>query len=269
MTKIVQQGIDDATEVADTQTVTPDVQLAVTRAASEDLTSSVEVDPTLEKNRGQVFAVVARILAKAGVNVQFIQPQESSDESVVDVVVEAQAQTELAPELEAFLGTLHERFDALPHLHQGVEWAVVESSLKADLESMRKLLELDKKGHEMNVFGEKNGEIQFRSAQLDVLNIAPEHRTIMCDKKARTDFPEYNVDGSAEEIAKSMGVELADPELYEQLRVKNGWVWLKTDAATRKSGYAFGGYVGGICKSAAGDHSVSGSFCAALRVKKA
>ena len=47
---------------------------------------------------------------------------------------------------------------------------------------MRKLQALDEKGHEMNVFGEKNGEIQFRSAQTDVTKIAPEHRTIMFDK---------------------------------------------------------------------------------------
>ncbi|MDP2642462.1 MAG: DUF4256 domain-containing protein [Candidatus Peregrinibacteria bacterium] len=175
---------------------------------------------------------------------------------------------ELTPEQKWF-GEFKARFDALPQLHQGVQWKDVDASLKADPEAMRKLKALDEKGHEMNVFGEKNGEIQFRSAQRDVTEIALEHRTIMYDKQAQTDSPQYKINGNAEDIAVSMGVELADKELYEQLRVQNGWVWSKTDEATRKTGEAFDGNLYGIFLFNANAHDSNGSFCAALRVKKA
>ncbi len=181
----------------------------------------------------------------------------------------ATSTVELSPE-QAWLNAFKTRFDALPDLHKGIEWSEVEKSLQADPESMGKLQLLDEKGHEMNVFRAKNdGEIQFRTAQTDVTKIAPEHRTIMYDKKAQTDYPRYGVNGNAEDIAASMGVELADKELYEQFRVKNGWVWLKTDAATRKAGAAFYGSNSGIHGNYAYNRAVYCSFCAALRVKKA
>lgn len=184
-------------------------------------------------------------------------------------VVEAEASsTELSPE-QMWLNDLKTRFNALSQLHVDIEWADVEKSLRANPEDMRKLQALDEKGHEMNVFGEKNGEIQFRSAQTDVTEIASEHRTIKYDKKAKTDYSQYKVNGNAEDIAASMGVELADNELYEQLRVKNGWVWLKTDAATRQTGLAFDGNFNGVGRRGADLHGSDGSFCAALRVKKA
>lgn len=175
--------------------------------------------------------------------------------------------TEVAPE-QAWLREFKARFDALPELHKGVQWADVVKTLKANPDAEGKLKTLDENGFEMNVFGEKNGEIVFRTAQTDVTQIAAKYRTIMYDQKAQTDYPEYQVNGNAEEIAASMGVELADRELYEQFRIQNGWVWLKTDAATRKAGYAFDGLNLGVFQYYANDHNVYGSFCAALRVKK-
>lgn len=169
---------------------------------------------------------------------------------------------------QLYLGELKARFYTLPELHEGVEWADVERSLEADPKSREKLIALDALGHKMNVFGVKNGEIVFRSAQTDVTQIAAEHRNIMYDKKAETYYPQYTPNGNAEDVANSMGVELADKELYEQLRVQAGWVYLKTDATTRKAGYAVYGSNAGVGKSDAGNHMYSGSFCAALRVKK-
>ena len=49
----------------------------------------------------------------------------------------------------------------------------------------------------------------------------------------------------------------------------NGWAWLKTDAATRKSGNAFFGSYNGINKRDAFSPDDAGSFRASLRVKKA
>ncbi|MFA5821411.1 MAG: DUF4256 domain-containing protein [Candidatus Gracilibacteria bacterium] len=190
------------------------------------------------------------------------------DEQAQTSTTEAAQLAESSPE-QAWLGEFKTRFDALSVLHPNVEWEEVKKSLQADPESMRKLQALDAAGFEMNVFRAKNdSEIQFRTAQADVSEIAAAYRTIMYDKKAQTDYPDYNVNGNAEDIAASMGVELADGELYEQLRVRSGWVWLKTDPVSREAGRAFYGDSGGIGRDGARYHSDDGSFCAALRVKK-
>jgi len=130
---------------------------------------------------------------------------------------------ELSPE-QKYLEELKTRFDAMPNLHKGVKWEDVEKSLKKDPEAMRKLQALDEKGHEMNIFrSENDGEIQFRTAQRDVTKIAAKYRTIMYDTKAETDYPKYRANGNAVDIAKSMGVELADKKLYEQLDTVPNW----------------------------------------------
>lgn len=196
------------------------------------------------------------------------KPEAANRDEVGLELAHAAPSIERSPQ-EKWLGEFKTRFDALPQLHQGVQWTDVEKTLEADQEAMRKLQLLDEAGFKMNVFGEKNGEIQFRTAQTDVTKITSKYRTIMADKKAQTDYPQYNVNGNAEEIAAAMGVEVADQELYEQFRVQNGWVWLKTDATTRKTGDAFYGAYNGIIKRYARNPYDDGSFCAALRVKKA
>jgi len=176
----------------------------------------------------------------------------------------------LTKEQKAELALLKTRFEALSDLHEGIKWKEVVRALKKSPDAIDKLRALDEKGHQMNVFRAKNdGEIQFRSAQTDARKIEKEHRTIMYDKKAQTDNPDEEANGSAVEIAKSMGIELADGELYEQLRVENGWVWLETPADNRKSGHAFSGFYDGINEVAADCHFAYVSFCASLRVKKA
>ena len=85
----------------------------------------------------------------------------------------------LTKEQKAELALLKTNFEALPQLHEGIKWEDVEKSLIAAPDAINKLRALDEKGHQMNVFRAKNkGEIQFRSAQTDVMKIAEEHRTI-------------------------------------------------------------------------------------------
>ncbi len=175
----------------------------------------------------------------------------------------------LTKEQKAELKLLKTNFEALPELHEGIKWEDVEKALKKSPDAIDKLRALDEKGHQMNVFRAKNdGEIQFRSAQTDITKIAGEHRNIMYDQKAETDRPQEQANGNAVDIARSMGVDLADRELYEQLRVNNGWVWLETPADTRETGFALGGRNGGLNQFNAYNHLDRGSFCAALRVKK-
>lgn len=177
----------------------------------------------------------------------------------------------LTKEQLAELKLLKTNFDALPELHEGILWKEVARALKKSPDAIDKLRALDEKGHQMNVFRAKNdGEIQFRSAQTDIAKIAEEHRNIMYDKKAQTDYPELRVKGNAVDIASSMGVELADRELYEQLRVENGAVFIETPADTREFsfGYVFVGNCNEIRTMGENIH-INCSFCPALRVNKA
>jgi len=187
----------------------------------------------------------------------------------------SESKKELTPEqIEDWLGEFKTRFDALPQLHKGIKFAEVEKSLKADPESMAKLQALDAKGHAMNVFGEESGEFIFASAWDNYEKVSLDHRNIAYDLEGQklAEKNGYKPNGNAVDIAKAMGVVLADPNLHEQLRkaiAVNGGAWLKTDAATRKNGYALDGNSTGIYVSYALNHPDNGSFRAALRVKKA
>jgi hypothetical protein len=187
----------------------------------------------------------------------------------------------LTKEQKVELEGLKKRFVAMPQLHEGIEWVDVKKALLAAPEMIDKLAALDEKGHEMNVLGLENGEFVIASAWTDFEKVAEDHRNICFDAEGQKIAEErgYNPNGNAVDIiAKIMGVKedeardyLADEKFYEKLRklvVLNGWAWLKTDAATRKFGVAFNGYVG-IYRGDVDDHNVNGSFRVALRVKKA
>jgi hypothetical protein len=188
----------------------------------------------------------------------------------------------LTPErskVEVHLGELKTRFGAMPQLHEGIQWADVEKSLRADPESMAKLQALDAKGHSMNVFGEENGEFIFASAWRNYEQVSEDHRNIVFDKEAQEklarEFRLESCNGNAIDIARALGVDLADTKLHEQLsKVKlvtlTGRAWLKTVAAIRQDGDACSGSQDGtIMRHNACNHSVLGSFRAELRVKKA
>jgi hypothetical protein len=181
----------------------------------------------------------------------------------------------------AELEGLKKRFDAMPQLHKGVKWADVEKALLAAPETLNKLAVFDEKGHEMNVFGEENGEFIIASAWTDVEKVAEDHRNICFDAEGQTIAEERGEkpNGNAVDIiARIMGVKedeardyLADEKFYEKLRklvVLNGWAWLKTDAATRKFNGAFVGVLNGIFRGGASNRDDRGSFRVALRVKK-
>jgi len=177
--------------------------------------------------------------------------------------------------LGKFLIALRIRFNELPELHYGIEWKDVEKSLKADREAMGKIYALDEKGHRMNVFGEENGELIFVSAWDNDEQVSREHRNIAFDKEAEKllaeKYPDDQCNDNATDIAKALGVDLADQKFHQQLQKAvqiSATAWLKTDAATRKTGKALSGYGGGINLYAAHVHNYCGSFRAALRVKK-
>lgn len=187
---------------------------------------------------------------------------------------------------EAQLASIKKRFDALPGLHPGIEWADVQAALLKDPETLRKIMAFDAKGHAMNVMEEENGEFVFVSCWTDYRQVSSDHRNIVFDRKAAealgSRYPDKN--RNAVKIVGDMGAELADEKYHNQLRGVtgdekyhnqlsrvpgvNGWVWLKTDESTREAGDARVGYDYGVYPDLAYLHHFHGSFRAELRVKK-
>ncbi|MDP2642407.1 MAG: DUF4256 domain-containing protein [Candidatus Peregrinibacteria bacterium] len=232
-----------------------------------------------DDERAILLAMAGKINAKYGVVLKDAVSTDTTaegqaSEQIGSTTIPAVARKpELTPEQQWF-GEFKARFDALPQLHKGVQWADVEKSLKADPEQLRKLQTLDEKGHDMNVFGEENGEFVFASGWSDYNKVSSDHRNIAYDLEGQklAESQGYKPTGNAVDIAVSMGADVADPKFHEQLRREvavNGWAWLKTDATTRKAGLAFHGYAYGFHRFSANRHSDNGSFRAALRVKKA
>lgn len=216
----------------------------------------------------EILAVNPELSVNQVINIldSFIEEKMALDGEIQELQKQL---NEFVEKYEKWKADFKKRFDAMSELHPGISWELVETSLDKDHSASLKLMKLDAAGFEMNVFKSKDPtEIIFRAAQLDVTKIDAKYRTIMYDSQAEKDYPQYKVNGNAEEIAVSLGVELADPELYEQLRVGIGWFWLGTDAATRKNGRAFFGNYDGIHTNYTNPLNDRGSFCASLRVKK-
>jgi len=133
-------------------------------------------------------------------------------------------------ENEPFVLLLKTRFEENKNLHKEVEWAKVEESLKENPEAFKSITEMEKAGHEPDVYNtDKDGfDIGACSKQ------SPERqRSCMYDESV--------------EMAEAMKIELMTQEKYGLLQAKGeydneSWSWLKTPADIRKSGYAlFGG----------------------------
>ncbi len=232
--------------------VTPEVRVAAAQTILSG--SSVEVSEVLRCHRDEVLVLVKKLLASAEIQVTL--------------------QEECSPEQKWF-DDFKVRFDALSQLHKGVEWADVERTLEANKDGVKKLRLLDESGFEMNVFGEKDGYIIFRTAQTDVTRINKKFRSIMYDKKAQMDNPQKRSNGNAEALVEELGVELANLELYNKFKVSSGWLWISDNSpwingsSFRAMGMATYGHRTGDKGTNAHHFSPNGSLCVALRLKKA
>jgi hypothetical protein len=145
----------------------------------------------------------AELLAMAG----YTTEKAATELTPVALEMEETKQ-ELSPEqVEAkWLDDFKSRFEALPELHKGIQWADVERSLKADPEAMRKLQALDEKGHAMNVFGEEKGEFIFASGWDNYEEVAAEHKNITYDLEGQklAEKSGYKPNGNAVDIAKEL-----------------------------------------------------------------
>ncbi|MFT7184285.1 MAG: hypothetical protein ACI9QC_000623 [Oceanicoccus sp.] len=273
MTDVAQQGTGDATEVVVAQTATPALQLAVTRAASEDLSSPIEVEKISRDSKDKVLPILARIRA---------QPQESTDEGAESIVVEVADDGEervLTPEVQiALLIKLKTRFDANTERHEGVSWEDVKRSLEADPSSLWKLQQMEGAGHKPDVYKGDDGAYYFGTCSVETPDA---HRNIVFDAEARewlrTNRPEETCNGNAVDIAAAMGIDLMDEAQYRHLQTLGKfdyktWSWLKTLDEMRKCSVAFYGVrndeLVNVYRYGADSRDYYGAFRGSLRVSK-
>jgi len=148
----------------------------------------------------------------------------------------------LTPEqAEQLLNKLEKRFNDNKERHEKVDWEKVKSSLEANPEALWSIDEMEKAGHEPDVYfaDDKGFDVGTCSKE------SPEqHRNIVYDEEARRGNDELR---SAVEIAEEMGIDLMEPDKYKNVLQAHGKYdldtlsWLKTSKEKRKAGLAFGG----------------------------
>lgn len=146
-----------------------------------------------------------------------------------------------APERDQLLQTLKARFDKHPSRHEGIAWDLVQARLESHPAALTSLQAMEASGGEPDVIGfdKKSGKITF----CDCSPETPSGRRSLCfDREALNARKENKPDGSAVDMAASMGIELLTEEQYRALQTL-GEFDLKTSSwvATPKDVRALGG----------------------------
>ncbi len=140
------------------------------------------------------------------------------------------------------LGVLKARFEKHRNRHKGLDWAQVETRLKAKADKLWSLHEMERTGGEPDVVGhdKKTGEYIF----FDCAAESPKGRRSLCyDREALTSRKANKPKNNALDLAAAMGIELLTEEQYRELQ-KTGEFdaktssWVKTPAAIRQLGGA-------------------------------
>ncbi|MDP9099587.1 MAG: DUF4256 domain-containing protein [Verrucomicrobiota bacterium] len=149
----------------------------------------------------------------------------------------------LSPEQgEELLNPLKARFQKNMDHHKGLDWAKVETRLKARPDKLWSLSKMERTGGEPDVVGhdKKTGEYLF----FDCAPQTPGDRVSLCyDDEALAARKEHKPKGSALGMAAAMGVELLTEEQYFELQEVGEFdtkrsSWIKTPAEIRKLGGA-------------------------------
>jgi len=187
------------------------------------------------------------------------------------VAAEPEKAHELSPEdQEQLLSGLEDRFNRTPaHYNtpefrkqrEGVDFAQVRAALEASPELMWRLNWMEQTGGQPDFWGEENGEFIFRWSSAE----SPDGRRDLTYDQAA-------------EMAKEFGVDMMSEDAYRAMQ-KSGefdlktWIWLKTPADIRDSGFALDGYRNvddvRVDQDDAGDHSPREGWRGLLRVPKA
>lgn len=147
-----------------------------------------------------------------------------------------------AGEGDELLKTLKLRFQESMNRHPKLDWAKVESRLKAKPDKLWSLHEMERTGGEPDVvsYDKETGEYLF----FDCAAQTPEGRVSLCyDDEALAARKEHKPKGSALGLATAMGVEILGEEEYFQLQEIGEFdtkrsSWIRTPASIRKLGGA-------------------------------
>jgi len=143
---------------------------------------------------------------------------------------------------EELLGTLKARFEKNMNRHKGLEWAKVETRLKANGERLWSLNEMERTGGEPDVVGNdrKTGEYSFYDCAAE----SPKGRRSICYDRAALDARKENKPAnSAIDMATDMGIELLTEDQYRELQKLGEFdlktsSWIQTPTDIRKLGGA-------------------------------
>lgn len=146
------------------------------------------------------------------------------------------------PEALELLATLKTRFEKNMHRHQGLEWAKLETRLKASPEKLWSLHEMERTGGEPDVVGhdQKTGEYIFYDCSPE----SPSGRRSLCyDREALESRKEHKPKNNAIDVAAAIGIELLTEEEYRELQKLENFdtktsSWIKTPPNIRKLGGA-------------------------------
>lgn len=156
------------------------------------------------------------------------------------------ANRKLTPQQHAqLISTLQTRFMDNISRHKDVKWASVEAKLEANAAKLWSLNEMERTGGQPDVVAhdKKAGEFVF----FDCSPESPKERRSVCyDHQALASRKEHKPKDSAENMAKSMGIELLTEEQYRQLQSLGEFdtktsSWVSTPAEMRKLGGALFG----------------------------
>ena len=143
---------------------------------------------------------------------------------------------------EELLKTLKVRFEKNMNRHKGLDWAKVQTMVKAKPDKLWSLSEMERTGGEPDVVrhDKETGEYIF----FDCAPQTPSYRVSLCyDDEALAARKEHKPKGSALGMAAAMGVELLTEEQYFELQKLGEFdtkrsSWIKTPAEIRKLGGA-------------------------------
>jgi hypothetical protein len=146
------------------------------------------------------------------------------------------------PEREELFRTLERRFESHLPRHQGIAWAEVRARLDGDAGALRALRQMEATGGEPDVIGrdEATGRVTFCDCSAE----SPAGRRSLCyDGEALASRKEHKPEGSAIEMAASMGVDLLTEDDYRALQLLGAFdtktsSWIATPPDVRALGGA-------------------------------
>jgi len=150
---------------------------------------------------------------------------------------------ELSPEQrEVLLRALKVRFEKNRSRHKGLEWAHVQTKLKAHTEKLWSLNEMERTGGEPDVVGhdKKTGEYIFYDCSAE----SPKGRRSVCyDREGLEARKTFKPKDNAIDMAAAMGIEILAEEQYRELQKLGTFdtktsSWVKTPSDIRKLGGA-------------------------------